>query len=564
LIHITTSGEESLPSATDMNNLAEVYYLRGDYTHARALYEKAYALWVRLTDPDNPDSVTILTNIANTFRAQGTFGRAETLYVDALSIRKKVFGGEHPKTAMSLNDLAALHYSKGDYVRAENELLQALEIERKKLPTNHPDTLNTQVNLAEVYRSRGKLAEAEAVYEMLIPALEQSLGKQHPLLGQALHNFATVEIVLHKVSRAEALLKLSLAIRQRSVGPHHPDFAMTLNGLGVCALLRHKFGLAARLYERALSIDRGSLGANNPASGMFLSNLAFLACQRGRISAGESLFSEVVAIEEVNLGRAIAGGAEAQKQAYLDTLRGTTDAIITLSLMHPGRIAGLRLAVDALAHRKARVLEAVADETDEVRRKLPAELQATAQELKETRARLASLSMIGVGARTSADYQSEVKQLNNREDELERRLGAHFSELSPNRPLEPIDLQKSIPKRGVFIEFARFSPFNFKDPPAGPGPARYAAFVLFDGEVRGFDLGEAKAIDGLVTQLSLSIRVSANLAQTKLIARRLDARVIQPIRSALFGKTALFICPDSMLNLVSFAVLRDEHMHFLA
>ncbi len=58
---------------------------------------------------EHPDVATNLNNLAALYDLQGNYAKAEGLYLRSLAIREKVLGTEHPNVASSLNGLAALY-----------------------------------------------------------------------------------------------------------------------------------------------------------------------------------------------------------------------------------------------------------------------------------------------------------------------------------------------------------------------------------------------------------------------------------------------------------------------
>ncbi|MGB7250727.1 MAG: tetratricopeptide repeat protein, partial [Phormidesmis sp.] len=152
---------QRLVVATNLNDLAELYYLQGQYQKAEPLLQKALDIRkAELGDSQrdgkaerHPSIATSLNNLALLYKSQGRYGEAEPLYVQALEIRKAELGDRHPDTATSLNNLAALYESQGRYGEAEPLYVQALEIRQAELGDRHPDTATSLNNLAALYKS---------------------------------------------------------------------------------------------------------------------------------------------------------------------------------------------------------------------------------------------------------------------------------------------------------------------------------------------------------------------------------------------------------------------------
>jgi CHAT domain-containing protein len=78
-----------------------------------------------------------------------------------------------------------------------------------------------------------------------------------------------------------------------------------------------------------------------------------------------------------------------------------------------------------------------------------------------------------------------------------------------------------------------------------------------DGEILWKELGDAKAIDAAIAALRKALR-DPRRADVKRLARSVDAKVFQPFRPLLGGKSRLLISPDGALNLIPFPALVDE------
>ena len=124
-------GEQDPRLATNLNNLAGLYYAQGNYAQAEPLYQRALAIWEKALGPEHPDVATSLSNLAALYDAQGKFTEAEPLYQRALAIREKALGPEHPQVAMVLENYAALLHKLNRDAEADKMEARAQAIRAK-------------------------------------------------------------------------------------------------------------------------------------------------------------------------------------------------------------------------------------------------------------------------------------------------------------------------------------------------------------------------------------------------------------------------------------------------
>jgi tetratricopeptide (TPR) repeat protein len=95
-INETALGPNHQDVATDLNNLAWLYYLQGRYDEALPLYERALKINEAAPGPNHPDVGTNLNNLAELYCAQGRYDKALQLYRRALKILETALGPNHP------------------------------------------------------------------------------------------------------------------------------------------------------------------------------------------------------------------------------------------------------------------------------------------------------------------------------------------------------------------------------------------------------------------------------------------------------------------------------------
>ncbi|MEM6252881.1 MAG: CHAT domain-containing protein [Cyanobacteria bacterium P01_D01_bin.156] len=491
---------------------------------------------------------------------------AEPLYQRALQIREAVLGESHPDVANSLNNLAFLYQNQGNYSAAESLHQRALQIRETALGENYPDVANSLNNLAELYRVQDDSDTAESLHQRALQIRETTLGENHPDVAASLNNLALLYQNQGDYEAAESLYQRSFKIVETILGENHPDVAVSLNNLASLYQDQTDYGVAEPLYQRALQIRETTLGENHPDIAASLNNLALLSWIAGDLTQANTLFNQSIDIEETNLALNLAIVSEARKRAYLVNLQSTTYKILSFHLQAAtGNPDVAQLALTSLLQRKGRTLDIATNELQRLRQNLMSQDQTLLDELTTTRTQLATLIYGGLSDRTPETYRTLIGDLRNQVEQLENQLAQRSTEFRQEAQSVTVEaVQAQIPLEAALIEFVRYKPF---DPKASPrseqwDTPRYAAYVLFDqGEPKWVDLGEAAAIDQLVTDFRRDLATHRQSIQSSV--RELDAALMQPIRALIGGQKHLLISPDSELNLIPFAALVDETDRYL-
>lgn len=295
-------GTDHSDVASSLSSLAELYYAMGDYKRAAPLFLRALAIDEKAQGAEHPSVASDLNNLGVLYKVQGDYERAEPLLLRALAIDEKVLGKESPNIAGDLNNLATLYQAKGDYVRAEPLFAQVLTILEKAYGPKHPLVAATLNNLAEFCRMKGDYLCAEPLYLRTLTILKEISGAEHPNVLTVMNNLALLYSAKGDSSRAEALHRQALAIREKALAVDHPDIAQSLNNL---ATAYEEMGDPARaepLYMRSLAIREKVFSEEHPLVAESLHNLGEMYRAMGDLSRAEPLYARSLAILEKVLG----------------------------------------------------------------------------------------------------------------------------------------------------------------------------------------------------------------------------------------------------------------------
>jgi CHAT domain-containing protein/tetratricopeptide (TPR) repeat protein len=565
-------GADHPDVANSLNNLALLHKSQGNHLAAEPLFKRSLSILEKVLGADHPDVANSLNNLALLYKSQGNYPAAEPLYKRALAIREKALGADHPDVAQSLNNLAALYRAQGNYPAAEPLFKRSLSLLEKVLGVDHPDVATSLNNLAGLYDSQGNYPAAEPLYKRALAIREKALGVDHPDVATSLNNLAGLYGSQGNYPAAEPLYKRALAIREKALGADHPAVAISLNNLAVLYRAQGNYPAAEPLFKRSLSLLEKALGNDHPNVAASLNNLASLYQAQGNIDRAITLLQKGLEVQEHNLKLNLGSGTETQKQAYIQTVSGTTDATISLHVQaSPTNPAAIRLALTAILQRKGRLLDILSTNLQTLRQRLTPDIQPQFEQWLALKSQLADFALKNTPIEKYRPIQQQA-------EELESSLNRRSTELQAiTETVTLAAVQKQIPADAVLIEFFRYDTFNPKAALNKDkwGKPRYVAYILHaQGEPKWVDLGEAEPLEKSIqtyreaigrdpTREDRTVDRQLTLAQVKQTARDLDQKLMQPIRPLLGNTKHLLISPDSKLNLIPFNALVDEQNRFL-
>ncbi len=289
-------GPEHPDVASSLNNLANLYYVQGDYASAAPLHQRSLGIREKVLGPKHPEVATSLNNLALVYHDQGDSASAEPLYERSLAIWENVLGTGHPHVAKSLNNLARLHQAQKDYASAAPLYERSLGILEKKLGPEHPDVASSLNNLANLHSDRGDYASAARLLERSLAIREKVLRPEHEDVAQSLASLALLHRKQGDAASAAPLFERSLTIFEKALGPEHPDVATTLKYLANLHADQGDAALAASLYERSLAIREKVLGPEHPDVATVLQDYARLLAETDRAEEAAELEARAKAI----------------------------------------------------------------------------------------------------------------------------------------------------------------------------------------------------------------------------------------------------------------------------
>lgn len=542
-------------------------------------------------------------------RQQGNYPASEQTLQRALAINEKALGREHPQTVDSMRNLGLLYRSMNDYAKADKMLREVLALTEKTLGPENPRVVQDLINLETVLGAMGDLKQAGAVLQRARALAEKHFEPDSLTIANILNNLGTNYIDDHEYARAEPLIRQVLGIYERTIGTDNDRYSNTLQNLGLIIYKKNDYAQAATIYARALALREKILGPEHLYLAPLLNNIAnvqhaladdtkALATQQRALGIAEKTgglyhnwtilslrniaryytamgdANNAVAFQKISdertetaLALNLAIGSERQKLVQLDDLEERTSRTISLNVnLAPANPQASALAALVLLQRKGRVLDAMSASVAALReraepedRKLLDELNAVTQQLaKATLSKSAKVSL--------EEQRKQIADLTEKKETLEAGISRRSAEFhAASLPVTLEAVQAEIPPNAALVEFAVYKPYDPKviNSDQAYGEPRYIAYLLRrTGTPQWKDLGDRKAIDAAIEEWRAALGDPAR-KDTQQAARKVDQKIMEPIRSIANSVARFLISPDGELSLIPFEALVDEKGSYL-
>ncbi len=523
------SGEDSLRFAIVLATRGGLDVKTGAYDRAEPLLDRAQAIADKLVAKPDEGAIVVAVAIAGVrgrlALQKGDFVRAEKLLVQELEVVEKKFGPKDKTVADAASELADLHRRVGRFDRADVFAMRALSIRDEVLAPTHPSRAESRAILGRIREARADALGAKKLHEEALAMREQAFGPEHPHVGSSLQDLADLARRQGQFAQAEGYYKRAVAIFEKAFGPDHDQVAAALEGLSALHAGAGKVELAVRLAERAADI------------------------------------------RERQAALIVAGGSDAQKRAFVETIRVGTDFVTSLhAQVAPSDDRAKRLSLTTIFQRKGRVLDVMAGSLSVLRKRLsPADLMLF-DEVAVARAEVSRLAMRGPAGAPLDTFRAELAKREEKARALEEKLGGQSDVFRAEQiPVTIERVQALVPEGMAIIELSEYVPRRAAERQQSSrlGAPRIAAYVLDGSGKIGFvDLGESAPIEQAVQTLR-KVLSSPSGEDPKKPARELDELVMRKVRPLLGRKTKLLISADGALSLVPFAALVDDDGQYM-
>ncbi len=120
---------------------------------------------LKVNSPYIHDRLTVHENLAMIYYRRGNYSLAKAQFLRTFKLQQEVLGKGHPDTIATLDALANIYFDEGkDWNEAEYYYKECLHLRQTKLGPHHPDSIGCLSNLAYLYQQEKRFDEAECLY----------------------------------------------------------------------------------------------------------------------------------------------------------------------------------------------------------------------------------------------------------------------------------------------------------------------------------------------------------------------------------------------------------------
>jgi serine/threonine protein kinase len=186
---IVAEGAEGLTAAQRMGDLADIYYLDGQYKQAEPLYRQILAI-IEKTLGQHQYQAIPLTRLGDICAKTGRFDEAEAFYQDAIELFRARNQSESVDYALAASRLGDVYRQRGRYLDAESAYRKALEQWQNMTVTQPQNLALCHANLALMLAKQKRYADAQAEYKTAVDILGKESLLDHPGAIQILQNYS--------------------------------------------------------------------------------------------------------------------------------------------------------------------------------------------------------------------------------------------------------------------------------------------------------------------------------------------------------------------------------------
>ncbi len=561
-------GESDSLYALALTYTGLYYSQSAKYAVAESLLLRALEIQESTLPEYHPDIAVTIRGLGLLYWINGRYVDAEPALKRALNICQRFYGNEHVKVADNLINLAIVHAFKGDKEAGEECFEKARLISEKVIDNKlHPEIARIKAMQAYMCSYVRQYTAAESLYNAAIDIFRQTIGTDHLWVGICFHNSGAIKRNQGDFAAAESLVVLARKSYLNAMGPDFPWIGNTYRMQGNIASARGKYAEAEEYLKKSLEIYEKSFGHDH-AETVFLADL-YGAMEK--YDQATKYYIRDWKRRRNYIDYVFSYASEKQKFRYIRNFPLIDDSHLTLSIAYDDPQIK-ESALEMILKSKAIVLDASAAEKEFAFCSYDPDIKLIVDNHAEICGEIATITLAASGAISPPAYFVHLNQLYNQKESLETELSRYCQEFDDDltrKKFSVEDVAKALPEDAVLVEYAHYSPFDFKKHDIyfrRFGPRRYMAFTLdHNGSISITDIGERSYVDSLIAECREKIYLAPQYiysenekeAESDLVGTtgKLYEILFAPLERYFSDKKQIFVSPDGQLNLLPFDIL---------
>ncbi|MEO7494635.1 MAG: tetratricopeptide repeat protein [Massilia sp.] len=288
----------SVPLATDLQRLGELYRAQGREQQAQDCFEESMELRRRLLGDDHADTRISRASLAALLCRGGKLHEARYQYDVLIDDCQRLLGAAHPDTLAARSGLAATMAQLKQYGPALALHEQIIVQCEEALGPGHAVTLDSLVGQAHTLTRCGELTRARMVYERVLEGRERLLGSEHEDTLRCTQQLALLLCEIGDIANARKLQEGVVRARERHAGHDHGDTLQAREALAEILAAQGDLHAVRSMQESLATARERRFGSEHPSTLSIQLRLASTLGEQGDLEAARRLQQHVVNLHE--------------------------------------------------------------------------------------------------------------------------------------------------------------------------------------------------------------------------------------------------------------------------
>lgn len=479
---------------------------------------------------------------------EGHAAKAIATTIELIKIAEELH--EIPAQANAEGEMASMYGEMRDMVKAMPHARRSLELWKKERGNDAFELIKPMVLVATLEQYFGNTAEAMRLLKEGTVLVEKHFERA-PEQSMLLIN--TLALALRRSGdHASALRHLDriIPMGERLRGKDHEVLAQLHASRSSCYDCAGRYEEALAESKKALAIKQHTARQQwNGIADDYLDQMASAAWRLGDKKTARELTAQSIPTKMARFHHLLSFTSENQRRALIMNL-GMVDSPANFGMTE--ETAGIVL------NTKGMVMESLMRDLRAASKSARPEVQTALKEQREFKAKLREAVYLQ-GAKGQGSPPSPGVKI--AQEQLEEAEQALFSLLKPDQHklIEPAQVAAALPPESALLDW-----FHYRPRPKEYGAdVDYGLVVYQPGKKAALHpLGRAVDLDDAVGRFYVSL-MSGDDKATESATTKLLGHLLGDSAASLAGVKTLYICPDEVLHLVPFAILRDEQGRLL-